>query len=190
MTEWKDIPGYEGLYQASMDGAILSINRSTPRILKPALKRHGYYHLILCKDGSHKTHSVHRLVASTFIGPCPLAFDVNHKDGIKTNCSVNNLEYLSRSDNHKHAFTIGLRIAPKSMLGRFGSLHPNSKSVLQLDKQMRVLRTFGSIHEAERETMVRRANIMACCKGKRKYASGYSWRLGKTNKLKKGVLET
>lgn len=172
---WKDIPGYEGLYKASTDGRIKSMGGHAPRVLSPALKQRGYYHLILCRSGQHGTHSVHRLIALTFLGTCPVGFDVNHKDGVKTNCSVNNLEYVSRSENHKHAYRLGLRTAPRSMLGRLGAMHPNSKAIAQLDKRLVTIKTFGSIREAERNTGVFHSNISACCLGKKKYAGGFVW---------------
>lgn len=70
MEIWKDIDGYEGLYQISNEGNVKSLNYShtgKERLLKPASNRGGYLHVQLCKDGKVKHHTVHRLVAQAFI---------------------------------------------------------------------------------------------------------------------------
>lgn len=125
MTEiWKDIPGYEGLYQASTLGSIRSVDRAITKVNRwgiitehfhkgKILIQHfdglGHYLIvILRKDGKSHTEQVHRLIAKTFI-PCnDYSLDVNHKDGCRTNNTVENLEWCSRSYNLKHALDIGL----------------------------------------------------------------------------------
>ena len=111
MEIWKDIPGFEGLYQVSDCGQVKSCDRvvensSTKsgkqtlkeRILKPGLDKDGYHHVSLCKDGKRKEFRVHRLVALAFLdGDNTLT--VNHIDECKTNNHVSNLEYLTRGDN-------------------------------------------------------------------------------------------
>lgn len=99
---WKDIKGYEGLYQVSNIGRvriIVSRRRSTVgHIMKPWLKR-GYLKVGLVKDGVQHNHFIHRLVAETFI-PNPLNKpQVNHIDEVKTNCSVENLEWVTNKEN-------------------------------------------------------------------------------------------
>lgn len=120
---WKDIPGYEGYYQASSCGRIKSIQRLVnthnqfrkslmnirERILKPATNRHGYSIVVLYINNTQKTISVHRLVARTFI-PNPLGkIQVNHIDGIKSNNHVENLEWNTNSENVKHSFSTNIR---------------------------------------------------------------------------------
>lgn len=99
---WKDIDGYEGLYQVSNLGRVKNINyRGTKkeRLLKSRKSRDGYLQLCLCKDGFIKMFYVHRLVAETFIYnpqnlPC-----VNHKDENKQNNCLENLEWMTIKDN-------------------------------------------------------------------------------------------
>ena len=119
--EWLDVVGYEGLYEVSNIGRVRSCDRvvkSAPkvgsRIAKGqdrslALNGYGYLAVSLWKDGKRLTNRVHTLVAKAFLGDCPNSYDVNHKDGVKTNNCVANLEYCSRSENIKHAYAIGLR---------------------------------------------------------------------------------
>ncbi len=78
------------------------------KILKPGLIRGGYLMVVLCKNGKRKNSLVHRLVIESFLGPCPKGKEVNHIDGIKINNEIWNLEYVTRSENHKHAYKLGL----------------------------------------------------------------------------------
>lgn len=100
MMNWKDIPGYEGLYQVSDCGQVRSLPRkgAKERILKPYLNKFGYHKVGLFKDGKVKNHRVHRIVALAFLeGDHSLT--VNHKDECKTNNHVLNLEYMTSGDN-------------------------------------------------------------------------------------------
>lgn len=108
---WKDIPGFEGRYQASSIGRIKSLLRwrgTSERVLKPTINRGGYQQLILCRDGKHFTCAVHQLVALTFLGACPPGQQVRHWDGVKTNCHVGNLLHGTPSENNKDTVRQGL----------------------------------------------------------------------------------
>ena len=103
---WRDIAGYEGLYQVSNCGRVKSFYRGG-RILKQSLKR-GYMFVELYLNTNGKIHIVHRLVAQAFI-PNPLnKLEVNHINGIKTDNRVENLEWVTRSENEQHAYDTGL----------------------------------------------------------------------------------
>lgn len=117
MVIWKDIPEYQGLYQASNEGEIKSLSRIVKhssggdkilreRILKGYVNKYGYKRVELSKNGTSKQYSEHRLIALTFLGESDLT--VNHKDGNKLNNNIDNLEYLSGADNTKHAVETGL----------------------------------------------------------------------------------
>lgn len=115
MEIWKDIEGYEGYYQVSNLGRVKSLERKVrntlksyriikERILKPTPKKEGYLDISLNISQKRKHFYVHRLVASHFIGNPEKGMDVNHKDGNKKNNNVDNLEWLSRAENHAHAY--------------------------------------------------------------------------------------
>ena len=107
---WKDIPGFEGLYQVSNHGNILSVKRNKYRKIRK--DKWGYSIVGLNKDGGQKQLFVHRLVAVAFI-PNPNNFaEVNHIDGNKANNSVDNLEWCNRYENAHHAFRTGLMPHP------------------------------------------------------------------------------
>jgi len=106
---WKDIPNYEGLYQASNLGNLRSLNyKKTGKIqnLKQAKNRNGYCLCALHKNGKLKSHLVHRLIAYTFLEISTLV--INHKNGVKTDNRIENLEFVTQKDNIIHGQKIGL----------------------------------------------------------------------------------
>ena len=103
---WKDIPNYEGRYQVSSLGRVKSFKFSKERVLKCAVNSTGYILTNLYEKANRKAYKVHRLVMIAFIGESDL--DVNHKNGIKTDNRLENLEYCTRSENVQHAFNTGL----------------------------------------------------------------------------------
>lgn len=110
VTENGDIQGYEGRYSVTPDGEIWSF--ITRRYLKPALTSRGYPAVRLYKIHSQrgKTKCVHRLVAEMFLQNPENKEQINHKDGNKENNSIDNLEWCTCSENHKHAFRTKIRI--------------------------------------------------------------------------------
>ena len=114
--EWRDIPGYEGLYQVSNLGRVKSLEKIDARgwhrkekILVQIDNMHGYYQLMLYKNKNKKKISVHRLVALAFI-PNPNNYPcVNHKDENPSNNCIENLEWCDDFENRTHAHKNGLR---------------------------------------------------------------------------------
>lgn len=106
---WKQIEGGYEEYQVSNFGQIKSLKSKNEKILHLDKDRHGYMNVRLCKNGTRKRFKVHRLVAMAFIENPNRFPEINHKDGNKENNFVENLEWVTRSQNIKHAFDIGLR---------------------------------------------------------------------------------
>ncbi|MDR2774792.1 MAG: hypothetical protein LBC19_08635 [Tannerella sp.] len=79
MEEWRDIPGYEGLYQVSNTGRVKSLRNNI--ILKPGTQTNGYQFVILSVNGAKKQKMIHRIVAETFIPNPENKREINHKDG-------------------------------------------------------------------------------------------------------------
>ena len=112
MEIWKDVKGYEGMYQVSSLGNVKSLERIVLKnglypfihkelILKAAKNTHGYYYVRLSKDGKAKNKLVHQLVAIEFLNHIPNGFNlvVNHKDINRQNNNIDNLEIVTSREN-------------------------------------------------------------------------------------------
>ena len=111
--EWRDIKGYENLYQVSNLGRIKSLDRYKitkgrygklkikikGKVLKPCINHDGYYEIVLSKDGKAKMFRLHRIVANTFIENKRIANQVNHINGNKLDNRLKNLRKISLSEN-------------------------------------------------------------------------------------------
>ena len=172
---WKDIKGYEGLYQVSNLGRIKSLDRKA-RIQNGAYRqvkgrivpirkgeKTNYPFVGLTKNHKSKMLRIHRLVADAFIPNPNNLPQINHKDGNKTNNNVNNLEWCTPSENCLHAYRVGL--------------HKNNRPVECLLDGV-VVKRYNSAREAERLDGFQSQNISHCCnhKYRHKRHKGYEWR--------------
>jgi len=136
---WKPVVGYEGTHEVSTEGRIRRTcdcaNTKKGHVLKPELSNCGYF-LIGLHGGGKKTFcTVHSIVVRAFLGGCRYSFEVNHRDGVKTNNRLSNLEYLTHSENKNHAVRL---------LGSgSGSHNGNSKLTESAVKDMRLLHHAG-----------------------------------------------
>lgn len=186
---WKEIKGYEGLYEVSNLGNVRSFDRYglsknnskrliKGRILKKQVDKDLYEYIGLTNlNNERKYYRVHRLVAEAFIpNPDNLPI-INHKDEKPDNNCVDNLEWCTYQYNN----TYGNRIF-KSVLKRKGqkvsdnTIIKTSKQIYCVDKYTgEILNRFISINRAEKELGIASTHISACCKGKRKTCGGYKW---------------
>lgn len=164
---FKDIKGYEGLYQISNFGNVKSLKRNI--ILKPSSNRKGYLHIILYKNHKSKNSIIHRLVAQAFIPNPENKPQVNHIDGNKRNNNVNNLEWVTNSENQKHAFKLHLQT-------NSGNNNPRARKINQYDLNGKLIKTWNSIYEITKELGINRSSIWRCCIGKYKKSHNYIWR--------------
>jgi HNH endonuclease/NUMOD4 motif len=150
MPMWKKIKGFNN-YEVSSDGVIRNIK--TKRNLKYWYHNAGYYMVDLCENGKRKKLLVHRIVAETFI-PNPENKDcINHKDGNKTNNSLNNLEWCSKGENNIHA------------IEKLGKLKKKVKCVNDGI-------VYESLTEASSKTGISISYISANLNGRSEYAKG------------------
>lgn len=185
IEEWKDIQGYEGVYQVSNFGRVKSLERYRinnggtktlvkERILKPSTNNKGYSRVELSNKTARKPYLVHRLVAEAFIENPNNLPEVNHKDENKSNNRADNLEWITQKENLNYG-TRNHRV----------SLTKGSPAVA-LDDENNIIMEFHSISEASRQTGIPQQNISRCIKGKVPHAGGYVWKL-KSEIVRNGV---
>lgn len=152
---YKDIEGYEGLYQVSNLGNVKSFHTGKEKILKPNKNTDNYLQVDLYKQGKRKQHLVHRLVGKAFIDNPNNYEQINHRDENPLNNNVSNLEYCDCKYNNNY----GTRI------------EKISKQVLCVETGV----VYASTNEVERRLGFAHSHISKCCNGKRKTCGGYRW---------------
>lgn len=184
MEVWKDIEGYEGLYQVSNLGRVKSLERNVvysgqtrhvkERIMKQTEKKggrceQGYLQICLKKNNVVKNFRVHRLVANAFIQNPEGKETVNHIDGNKHNNCVDNLEWLTQEENNKHAYTTGLNGKGHRVRGKCAIC------IAQYDKNMNLIDKYPSMSEAARQTGIDKRYISRGVRNGWKYG-GFIWK--------------
>jgi len=177
--EEKEISGYDGLYSITQEGVVYSLGKglstnpsfSQKRAISLKKTQRGYIACKLFKGGKRKYFFVHRLVAQSFIANPENKPEINHIDGNKANNHASNLEWVTSSENQKHAFREGLQKR------RAGADSKCSKSVKQVDcKTGDVVGIWPSINEIKRVLGFNSFGIIGCCKQKPKYKTAYGFK--------------
>ena len=184
---WKDIEGYEGIYQVSNLGRVRSLDR---HIIKPHPKngvptkyfqrgriiithpgRNEYIKVMLKNEGTKKNFMVHRLVAKSFVSGYFEGADVNHKDCNRMNNQADNLEWVTRIEN--------LMYHTPNNETPMEQIHKSQrKPVIQMTIDGDFIREWPSIHSVHKELRIDSKSIKGCCDGlsRYKHAGGFRWK--------------
>lgn len=161
---WDNVRGYEGTYLVSTYGRVLSAPRNGTKsewhIMSPHYVR-GYIQYELSKNNATRAIKAHRIVAEAFLPNPENKREINHIDGDKHNNSLDNLEWVTPSENHLHASYV---------------LKKGIRRVNQLSRDGKLLNIWSSIKEAGKALNICSGDISRAAAGKRQTAGGYKWR--------------
>ena len=197
--EWRDVIGYEGRYQVSNTGKVMTLGtgktHKEKKLLKYSVSHNHYYIVALTKDGKTKWFTVHRLVALAFIPNDDESREqLDHIDGDSFNNRADNLRWCTAKENCQNPIT-----RKRKSESKMGESNPNHKSKLvgdRLDSLMRAVKAshekiskpvvqlldgivigeYASAAQAELATGVNATNISRCCNGNRKTAGKFVWK--------------
>lgn len=181
---WKGVAGLEDRYEVSTLGRVRSLPKETKFgirtkkykgcILKLCYDSHGYLRVTLNLGHNKKRgFAVHRLVAYAFLPEIEGKTVVNHKNGIRDDNRVQNLEWCTTSENNLHAYNVLGRIGPSA--GKYGKDNPKTKIVLQI-KDGIIINEFYGCQEAADFVGCGKSAIHAVCSGRVKRVKGFQWK--------------
>jgi len=182
---WKKVKGFEDSYKVSNMGRLKSLSRvclyrkggrTKEMICKPILKSIGYTQHTLSNLFKNKSKLVltHRLVAEHFIPNPENKPQVNHKNGVKTDNKVTNLEWVTVSENGLHGYRV---LGYKAhIVGKFGKYHPTSKPIIQKTIGGKFIKKWDCGLDAVRSIDgLDSGSITRCCQGKYRQHKGFKW---------------
>lgn len=173
---WKDIKGFEGIYQVSNLGNVKSLNyRNTKeeKMLTPKKNNSGYLWLELTNNKKKSCLLIHRIVALEFIPNLNNLPIVNHKDENPMNNCVDNLEWCTALQNVRYS----IDLHPERTRGRKGTRRPHkyTQNVIQKTLDGKIVKEYDCTADVAIDNKFNQWSIIQCCTGKRNTAYGYKW---------------
>ena len=172
MEIWKDIKNYEVIYQISSMGRVKSLPKKRrygagyqEEMFLKGKNNQGYLQVNLYNVNGMKSYQVHRLVAQTFIENLENKKEVNHKNGVKTDNRVENLEWVTPKENIKHAWDTGLMKSKQT-----------KTKIAQYTLDGKFLKVWNGVKSIEKNLGFDYTGIIHCCKLRYKSSHGYVWR--------------
>jgi len=166
----KDIPWFEWLYAVTEDGKIWSYPKKTQKSWKfLSICNKEWYSIVFLSANSRKTFYLHRILAECFLPNPENKPHINHKNWIKNDNRINNLEWCTASENMQHAHNMWLFCALSKWLIKW-------KKIEQYSKDLVFVKEYISIASAWRENKIEKSSIRNCANWIYKTAWGYIWR--------------
>lgn len=174
MEVWKPIEKTKGLIEVSNEGRVRSLLRGYPRVLKTQTDKKGYHRVRVSVEREKVTYKIHREVAKAFL-PNPDGLpQVNHKDGNKENNSASNLEWVTNTENARHAINMGLWNNVFESVQKENERRKRPVIGTRLLESGITVKRFESVSEAERYLDSR--HVSDVLKGKRSHVKGWTFR--------------
>lgn len=152
MEVWKDVIAYEGLYKVSSCGNVFIVSKN--RNQTPLKVKNGYLLVDLCKSGSKKRISIHRLVAIHFLDNNENKPQVNHKNGIKTDNRLENLEWATASENQRHSINTGLKKPRKGEECKYAKITEKDAIDIKYGYKAMIHKEIANIYNVSRTTVI------------------------------------
>lgn len=180
---WRDVKGYKGLYQISSKGRLKSLSRpvrharggfrvTKQRIIEPRKGKRGYFVFTLSKEGQSSQRYAHRLIAIAFIPNPEGKPHINHRNGVKDDNRIKNLEWCTHQENHLHRFrALGYRHSKKVIESTIKKGYANGKRTRCTETGV----IYRSAQEASEKTGIAMTSIARARRGLLKTAGGYRW---------------
>lgn len=168
---WKEIQSYPNYYISSFGRVKSFVKNKEGKIVKQWFHGKGYLQVGVTLKNKRITIKTHRLVCLVFNPFNNGKKCINHKNGIKTDNTIENLEWCTNEENIRHAYSLGL--CP------VGQNHPRARSVMQFDLNGNLIMEFTHIKEATKITGIGTSSIVACCIGDSKMAGKFKWKYKK-----------
>lgn len=171
MEAWKTIRGYEN-YKVSTRGRVQ--NTKTGKILAPFTTKNGYQVVSPCRGGKSHNLYVHRLVADAFMPTENTDLQVNHKNGIKSDNRLENLEWCTASENHLHrSRTLGIKRSPEHMRKMCDLARAShNKPIVCVETDV----VFNSVVDAAKSINRKPCSIVDALKGRHETCGGFHWK--------------
>lgn len=171
-VKWKPVPGYEGYYLVSNNGEVWSIRRMQK--LRSATDKYGYSYFVLCVGGARRTVKAHRLVALAFIDNPQSKPTVHHKNGIRNDNRVDNLEWATNREQLRDERTYQnlLMLANETDFRAMGAKRDFGRKRTAVYRGDKLLGTYPSLKEAVAQNGGNYTKASECAKGKRKTTGG------------------
>lgn len=191
---WKQIPGYEGIYDVSSAGRVRSWRvtghdgiSSASKILRSNARKDNYINVVLRNDRLKKAFGIHQLVLLAFVPNIHNKPFANHLNGLRWDNRIENLEWCTNKENLQHAHRTGLcKNHARFWLGKTGENHTRSKAVIQLSLSGEQIAEYPSTRAAAIAVNGDQSTVSLCCIGQRKTHKGFKWE-HKINSAKKKI---